>query len=1256
MPADSTASATSNNDSKSGSAKPTALKAVVFCQPRAKRFSGESLKQALPLPDFLASSRPLGEDEISESLVSSYLRTSDVPLAFHRESSTDSVVRGYAESFTELEEQGRTVQYQFTDGLILAGNQILYHDYSRLVPRHLLPLSANIHADLRDRTRYPRSTSWKSEAENTVVSILLAASRAAKQATVLREAGDDDLDVISIFFVHEEDPTQDREAFRIETVELANEGWGPWQINTELLSKMTDAPAADAPIVHYGRARLELDPHEIGEPQGLAERFALNFPRKKLIFHSFSDQLQRLRHQAPVSGSAEVQGLSLHLSGHSLIQSTIAEVNDLWAAESRTLKVHPRTESAVRATPRLSLTGDGSFRIQYRIETADGIYEAHGLPQSSAYLLLNLQFGLSATTGLANTQIAHTRRGLKRERDMKILRSLGYSALIFHDAAQFALGRPLSDGSAVSTQKDLCDSLFTRLGALILKSEGWPVQSGSLRELCSSNVTTLIEGFVSQVVEDLTNETREIAIYIPQGEVRVRGLARAVALLFHALVSDLALQTSGACFGKARTKYFENFLHGRPHIEKEDLAVRREVDAETSSRLVYQPGINERYLLPESSVGIRGGHLLNLLNEGFELTIDGKQIEEFDASDFRPEFTLKEESEVPAVATGGAKIDWFELHPKFFFRGVEISIEQASRLSREGMLEFQGKLFRVKQTDLPTLGRLNRFWASIQSKQANLLTATKKRKTEETYYQLPRSQTLELLALRATGVKLRGGERWKEICEFYDALDTERPPIDLPESFKAKLQNYQYVGVQWISDLYRLGLGGILADDMGLGKTVTSLAFLESLRAKEKLGPSLVLVPTSLTYNWLSEAARFTPDLPVRIFQSRETEDVLDFVQGGKAGVVVCTYGLLQEHNELLQQVKWNCVIFDEAQNLKTITTKRTTAARKLQADFKLCLTGTPLENHYGELYSLFDLIVPGALGDLAKFRERYVNPPRVLKEEIDDLRLKVKPLLLRRTKNQVMSQLPPKVEQTVKLPFDEEQKKIYRDIATSYNEQVRSQIATQGEAKTQLQMLTALLRLRQVCSDPSSVPGVTYRSEPPKLLTLIEALEELIEAGASALVFTQFLSTFERIRTALTASKIKHFDISGADSRTAREKKLRGFQEEEGGAVMLMTLKTGGVGLNLVKASYIFHIEPWWNPAVENQATDRAHRIGQTKTVQVFRYLIKDSVEEKIEILKDIKSKRFDALFTSSESTSDFKPGAGGSGLSQSDFEYLLS
>jgi superfamily II DNA or RNA helicase len=1244
------------------------LAAVIYCQPEAKRFSGEALSSTLALPEKIPACRELEPGELSPQFISSYIRGNDVPVAFHRESAPIdfSSTRPHHELAIKLEMLGRSLQYVFSDGLVLTASQILYHANSKLIPRQLLPLTVNIRQELRERIRFTRgSGAWLQEAELVAMSILINVNRATKWAV---KNGEPESETVLTYFAHDDVVKNERDAVTIDDIEFMSDQWGPWQLTTAL----PENPSG----VSYGRARLQLDPEEIGHTQGLSQDFIVDVPARKLVFHAFKDQLRRLMTQTSSSPTSD-EGLTLHLTGHSQIQSVVVEIGDLLAPEGRKLLVHPRSVEipADKIHPRLELTSDGSIHIMTRIETPTGEWEAHGLPQSSAYLLLNLQFGLGATTGYASAQVAHARRGLKRERDLKILKSLGFASLIFYDASSFALGLPMSDGTLAKSELEVCESLFMRLGSLILKSEGWPVQTGSLVELCSKNVTTLIEGFVKQVVGDFgsreiaateTTEAmtvgpatgRELCLYMPDGEWRIQGLCRSVALFFHALVADLAAHTNGGCFLKARTKFFENFMNGRANPDREDLVVRRHVDAQTAARLVYQPGINERYLLPESSIAPKGENVLNLIRHGFDISINGREVEEFEASDFRPEFTLHEgetEVESETVPVGTPKLDWFELHPRFFFRGSEISTDQASRLSREGMLEFQGKLYRVKAKDLPSLQRLNRFWASIQSQSAGLLKS-KRRKTEDTYLQLPRSQTLELLALRASGVQVRGGPKWDEVCRFYDRLNEQREPLELPESFKGTLQPYQWAGVQWILDLQKLGLGGILADDMGLGKTVTSLGFLEKLRSQGEMGATLILVPTSLTYNWLSEAQRFAPELPMVIFSSREPEVMLDAVQKNRSGAaIVCTYGLLQEHSELFQQVKWNCIIFDEAQNLKNITTKRTTAARKLQGAFKLCLSGTPLENHYGELFSLFDLIVPGSLGDLSDFRERYVNPQRVLREDIDFLRLKTRPLLLRRTKSEVMHELPAKLESTVKLPFEEQQKRIYRDIATAYNNQVRAAIAQNGEAKTQLQMLTALLRLRQACSDPSSIPGVVYTGEPPKISTLIEALSDVTESGASALVFTQFLTTFERIRKALTEAKILHYDISGADSRLNREKKIRAFQEAEGSAVMLMTLKTGGVGLNLVKASYIFHIEPWWNPAVENQATDRAHRIGQTKTVQVYRYLIKDSVEEKIEILKDVKSKRFDALFSSSEQETEFKPG-GGSSLTQSDFEYLLS
>jgi superfamily II DNA or RNA helicase len=1297
--------------------KPT-LQSVIFCQPDARHFSGVRMGELFHPPDRIAPSRAVSSDDLPRELASAYLRISDVPLAFQRESPGLGVLPAYGtprphtEMGSRLEKFGRMLQYRFTDGTCLSGSQILYHPYSKDVPRHLLPLNVNVKADLADRTTSLIDVgaggfrpAWQAQGEKVLLSILLAAVRVRKQ----KQMGDDDGRGPDLIYLTLSDVmTDSREAIQLDTIELGSGSWGPWRLNAALPVHPGHA--------FYGRARIELDPEQIPDTRGLSRTFFVDSEKRALRFHSWEEQLTRLSVHAPKPVAqpsiaenratqpldkivrsdasaadaaarraeaaqaapvvappppqAKEQGINLHLTGHAAIQATIQEINDMLEKDGRKLPIFPQSVEITddRVKPRLRLTSDGTMRMTLEIDTPVGHLEAHGLPQGSLYLLLNLQLGLGGTTGYSVTQLAHARRGAKRERDLKVLRHLGFSSLIFYDACLFALGQPLSDGSVVNSETELLQSLYVRLGQLVLKSEGFPGQEETLLELCSKNVTTLIEGFVRQVILDLGGaltvgaekpELRETRLYLPEGEFRVRGIPRFVAMLFYSLVADLAANTEGTCFGRARTKYFETFLNNRTLMEREDLVVREHVDAAAAAKMVYQPGISERFLLPETSLPLaRAVNLLALMRKGFDISIDGKVIEEFDASDFRPEFTLVEgsdedESGAP-IPLGHQKINWFELSPKFFFKGTEITSDQANRLSKEGMIEFQGKLFRVKPNDMPSLKRLTAFWASIQSKNATL-TRSKRRKTEDTYYQLPRSQTLELLALRAGGVKVRGGPLWDQITKFYDSLSTERELHPIPDSFKTTLQPYQHAAVQWLRDLRSLGLGGILADDMGLGKTVTSLAFLEVLRSEGRMGRTLVMVPTSLTYNWASEAEKFTPDMPAMIFSSKQPEQMLDFIQKNEHSIVICTYGLLQESSQLFQQVEWDSVIFDEAQNLKNITTKRTTAARQLRSNFKLCLTGTPLENHYGEFYSLFDLIVPGSLGELSDFREKYVNPVRVLREDIDFLKLKSKPLLMRRTKAQVMSQLPPKIETTIKLPFEEGQKKIYRDIASSYNEQIRSQIASVGEAKMQLQMLTALLRLRQACSDPSAIPGVKYDGEPPKITTLVEAVSQITQEGESALVFTQFLATFERIKRSLAGAEIPFFDISGADSRLAREKKLRAFQEETRGSVMLMTLKTGGVGLNLTKASYVFHIEPWWNPAVENQATDRAHRIGQTSMVQVFRYLIKESVEEKIEVLKDVKAKRFDALFSVNETEGEAL-GPAGNTLTQRDFEYLLS
>ncbi|MGZ3798480.1 MAG: DEAD/DEAH box helicase, partial [Pseudobdellovibrionaceae bacterium] len=474
---------------------------------------------------------------------------------------------------------------------------------------------------------------------------------------------------------------------------------------------------------------------------------------------------------------------------------------------------------------------------------------------------------------------------------------------------------------------------------------------------------------------------------------------------------------------------------------------------------------------------------------------------------------------------------------------------------------------------------------------------------------------------------------------------------------KSILKPYQVTGVQWLQDLYSLRLGALLADEMGLGKTLQTLSFLEGLYEKKEMGQVLIVMPSSLIFNWQSEIEKFTPELPVSVFSNREKDAIGKRLEAKEEMLVLITYGLLLEHGEFINQYRWKVLIFDEAQNLKNLTAKRTSVARSITAQFRICLTGTPMENHYGEFYSLVDLLVPGSLGKVESFRQQFVNTEMVSQEEMEDLKLKVKPLLLRRTKKEILSQLPEKQESMVSIAFEDQQKEIYRDIALSYNQKVQETIqenAGRAEAASvQLQMLTALLRLRQACSDPAGLPQVRYEKVPPKLSTLLDSVRAIIESGESVLVFTQFLQTLEHTEKLLKLAEIPVFTLHGGVPTPQRQKILSEFDKRVGGAVLAMTLKTGGVGLNLTKASYVFHLEPWWNPSVEEQATARAHRMGQSKPVQIFRYIMHESLEEKIESLKVRKDRKFQALFSNTEKETEL--GDGWSALSKQDFDLLL-
>lgn len=875
---------------------------------------------------------------------------------------------------------------------------------------------------------------------------------------------------------------------------------------------------------------------------------------------------------------------------------------------------HHLTESQSATEIRLKDTGTFFIQHEARVSGHKNIVRK-GWSSKANVLLQTLSQGLSLVLKSDAKDLA-ARSLTKREWDLKLLKHLGIlQYLVFESLSLHFLGT-LSDGRTVEKEK-LFESLHTRIHQLLTAGPGFSfVQSTPLRELCSPSVLKCFENYIANIFKSIDSSE---SFFSEQGEIILDGVVQREFRVIFELLKQLAFVTGGEAFKRSRTSLL-------PKVSSQE-------------HEFFIPTGNS---LKPSTLQSTLECLQGLVPFGFKLFYKDQPLQELSENEFSVDFILETDQEQK-------NFNWFELNPKFFLRGEEINPEQILNLGGSGVIEYSGKFYLVPQKQMPSLKKLERFWERLQSGKTTTLT----KKNGDKVYQLPRHQTLELLSLRAMGVGLRGDHEWKKLCHFYDNLGSASFNITLPESVKGILKPYQVLGVQWLSDLYELRLGALLADDMGLGKTIQTLTFLEILREKNELGQVLVVVPSSLIFNWQQELEKFTPNLPFMIFAGRNADALSKKIGSGDQMLVLTTYSLLMEHGDFLSQYKWRVAIFDEAQNLKNLTAKRTSAARALTVQFKICLTGTPMENHYGEFYSLVDLLVPGSLGGLADFRQKFVNTEMITVEEMRDLKLKIRPLLLRRNKKEILSELPEKQETKISIAFETRQKEIYRDIALSYNKSVTESLETKEKASVQLQMLTALLRLRQACSDPGALPNVKYSLVPPKLSTLLESVSEIVASGESALVFTQFLQTLEHTAEILREANIPVYVLHGSIPTKQRQKVLAEFNANPAGSVLIMTLKTGGVGLNLTKASYVFHLEPWWNPAVENQASDRAHRLGQTKAVQIFRYIMHESLEEKIELLKDRKDKKFFALLDSSEKIKDVK--ATSASLSKEDFNLLL-
>lgn len=487
---------------------------------------------------------------------------------------------------------------------------------------------------------------------------------------------------------------------------------------------------------------------------------------------------------------------------------------------------------------------------------------------------------------------------------------------------------------------------------------------------------------------------------------------------------------------------------------------------------------------------------------------------------------------------------------------------------------------------------------------------------------------------------------FERYLEGFRAMDPTvyEPPVELAKT----LRPYQVEGFQWLSALCDMGFGGILADEMGLGKSVQLIALLLARRDEaRKVGPSLVVCPASLVYNWQAEFAKFAPGLSVLVVAGTAAERRQMRRRGGY-DVLVTSYDLLRRDVEDYAAMHLWCEVLDEAQYIKNHETLAARAVKVLSSEHRFALTGTPVENRLSELWSIFDFLMPGLLGSYERFRERYERP---ITEDGDEeaasrLRAAVRPFVLRRLKRDVLSDLPDKLEQTVHAHMEGEQ----RDLYAAHVQQLRLSLDSETDeafGTSKLQVLAALTRLRQICCDPRLVYE-DYDGPSCKMDAIMDLVEQAVDARAKMLVFSQFTSFLDLIAAALDRRGVSYYTITGSTPKKRRLELVDAFNADET-PVFLISLKAGGTGLNLTGASIVLHADPWWNAAAEEQATDRAHRIGQTKDVTVYRVICEDTIEERILDMQDAKSEL-------AESVVDGKGGTGSlASLTREDLIDLL-
>lgn len=671
------------------------------------------------------------------------------------------------------------------------------------------------------------------------------------------------------------------------------------------------------------------------------------------------------------------------------------------------------------------------------------------------------------------------------------------------------------------------------------------------------------------------------------------------------------------------------FIEGRRTVIVRDLDLEHEAYRKIKTlgfREIYSYGELRREVSPK---GLPRA-IRELISLGWHVEVEGKV--------YRRPGPLK-----LSITSG---IDWFELHGEAHFDDKIVKLPELLRAIKKGD--------NMILLDDGTFGMVSEEWL----KRCGILSALGK--AHDDHIRFSRCQAGLLDALVASQPDSRCDKVFEHLREELRSFEGIIP-CDPPEGFSGNLRDYQKEGLGWIHFLEKFGFGGCLADDMGLGKTIQVLSMLEERRKKRKdvieaqskgnlsqcsevSGPSLVVAPKSLVFNWIQEAQRFTPNLKILDHTGKNRLKPGEHFEN--YDLILTTYGTLRKDVVEFKDIEFDYCILDEGQMIKNANTQSAKASRLIKAKNRLVLSGTPIENHLGELWSLFEFLNPGMLGSASVFKlsgSRARNPDPQTRELLGKA---LRPFILRRTKRQVASELPEKFEQTLYCDLESVQRKLYNELRDHYRQTLLHQVDLDGINKSKIKILEALLRLRQAACHPGLIDRSKISYPSIKLDILMPQLEQIIEENYKVLVFSQFTSFLSILREQLDRNMTLYAYLDGQTRN--RKAVVERFQQDPDCRLFLISLKAGGLGLNLTEAEYVYLLDPWWNPAVEVQAIDRTHRIGQTKKVFAYRIIARDTVEEKVLELQRTKKDLADAIINTDNSLIR--------NLTKEDLELLLS